>query len=321
MSFDGWLDARDSATVEREWATLGAKKVQIGEWSPRTLSVRPEGVALLAASFLGCSPDRFAWFATERYADPKTWPAPTFEVGHQVSRSFLDHELDIRQEDCSEVWAIREAIDGSRGVQHITIDCSWGPMTREGGEGRSMTFVRVFDRSTSRAVSIPLWHPAVWMIGEPFDLVSLDLFAQRTDFKLPWKRYSPDSLRGFLAQLTADLDAHFDTSTTWPGGLTKDEIIDNREYNFRVRKRIYRFESAPFAIELDELLDPDGKEETGWLTVEVSGLPWGHEVSARIDSTKDPVWGVSGWVDLTLPRAQLDATLARLAAIPGIQIG
>lgn len=321
MSFEGWLDARDSATVEREWMTLGAKKVQIGEWSPRTLSVRPEGVALLAAAVFGCSPARFAWFATERNADPRTWPPPTFEGGHVVSRTFLDHELDLRQEDCHETWHIREVIEGARGVQHITIDCSWGPMTREGGEGRSMTIVRVFDRSTSRAVSIPLWHPAVWSIGEPFDLSPLDLFAQRTNFKLPWKQYAPDSLRGFLAQLTADLDAHFDTCTTWPGGITKDEIIDDREYNFRVRRRIYRFESAPYAIELDELLDPDGKKETGSLGVKVFGLPWGHQVSARIDSPDDPVYGVGGWVDLTLPRAQLDATLARLAAVPGIQLG
>ena len=58
----------------------------------------------------------------------------------------------------------------------------------------------------------------------------------------------------------------------------------------------------------------------GWLIVKLSGLPWGHRVSGRIDHTRDPVFGVEGWLDLTLPRAQLDATIARLRAIPGIAL-
>ncbi len=42
--------------------------------------------------------------------------------------------------------------------------------------------------------------------------------------------------------------------------------------------------------------------------------------SGRIDSTDDPVFGVTGWLDLRLPRAQLEATLARLAAIPNVTV-
>src|SRR5262249_45646471 len=155
-----------------------------------------------------------------------------------------------------------------------------------------------FDRSTSRGVSVHVGSTKAWTIGEPTDLAPLDLFAQRTSFKLAWQRYDLDSLRGFLAQLAADLDAHFDTCTTWPGGVTADQIIDDRDYNVRIRRRVQRFESGPYAIELDELLDPDGKKETGWLTATVHGLPWGHSLRARIDSTSHPVWGVSGWVDL-----------------------
>jgi hypothetical protein len=319
MTFDGWIDARDSASVEREWATLGARRVEVGQWSPRPLTIRPEGAALLAAQFLGGSPERFAWWVTDRYRTPNGWPSPTFEVRRQGSRSFLDRELELDRYDCTESWAIREETDGTRGVQHITLDCTWGELTREGGEGRSITIIRVFDRGTRRAVSIPLHHPAAWVVGE-VDVSPLDLFAARTSFKLPWKAYDPDSLRGFFAHLTEDLDARLALCATWPGGVTKDEVIDDREYDFRVRRRIHRYESAPFSIELNELLDPDGKRDTGWLTFKLGGLPWGQTVEGRIDSTRDPVFGVEGWVDLTLPRVQLEATIARLRAVPGVEV-
>jgi hypothetical protein len=176
-------------------------------------------------------------------------------------------------------------------------------------------FVRHADLATS---AVRLWSTAVWVLGD-VDLGPLDLFGHRQMFKLPWKTYDPDSLRGFFAQLTADLDAHFDTCAAWPGGVTTDEVIDNREYNYRVRQRVYRYASGAYAIELAELLAPGALDGTGWLTIKVEGLPWGHSVRARIDSTDHPVWGVEGWIDLNLPRAQLDATLARLAAIPGLE--
>lgn len=319
MTFDGWIDARDSESVEREWATLGATRVEVGPWSPRTLTIRPEAAALVAARFLGGSPERFAWWRTERSQTPNEWPRPTFEVRRTVSRSFLDGELDLHQSDCSEAWAIREVTDGTRGVQHITLDCTWGEFAREGGEGRSVTIIRVFDRGTRRAVSMPLHHAAAWVVGE-VDVSPLDLFAERTRFKLRWRAYDPDSLRGFFERLTSDLDVHLATCGAWPGGVTRDEVIDDREYRFRVRRRVRRYESAPFSIELDELLDPDGKRDTGWLTVKLGGLPWGHKVEGRIDSTSDPVFGVEGWLDLTLPRVQLEATIARLRAIPEVEL-
>jgi len=319
MTFDGWIDARSSESVEREWATLGATPVEVGRGSSRALTIRPEGAALLAARFLGCSPERFAWWATDRYRTPERWPSPSFEARRQVSRSFLDHELDLHQHDCTESWAIRELSDGTRGVQHITLDCTWGEFVREGGEGRSITVIRVFDRGSRRAVSIPLHRSVVWVVGE-VDVSPLDLFAERASFKLRWRTYDLDSLRGFFARLTSDLDARLATCASWPGGLTKDEVIDNREYGFRVRRRVHRFESAPLSIEFDELIDPDGKRDTGSLTVKLSGLPWGHQVEGRIDRTNDPAFGVEGWVDLTLPRAQLEATVARLRANPEVEL-
>lgn len=319
MTFDGWIDARDSESVEREWATLGATRVELGQRSERTLTIRPEAAALLAARFLGCSPERFAWWVTERSRAPDGWPPPTFEVRRRVSRSFLDGELDLHQHDCTESWAIREAGDGTRGVQHVTLDCTWGGFAREGGEGRSIAVVRVFDRVARRAVSVPLHHPAAWVVGG-VDVSPLDLFAERAGFKLRWKAYDLDSLRGFFARLTAGLDERLAACGAWPGGVTRDEVIDDREYGFRVRRRVHRYGSAPFSIEFDELLDPDGRRDTGWLTVKLCGLPWGHKVEGRIGGTRDPVFGVEGWVDLTLPRAQLEATIARLRANPGVEL-
>jgi hypothetical protein len=315
MSFDGWLDARDSETVLRAWETLGARRIEVAGPSRQ---IHPYGAALLAGSFLGCSPDRFAWWATESYAQPSTWPAPTYREGRAATRSFLDHELDVR-EDLHETWTIRDVIEGARGVQHISIDCVWGEMTREGGNGRSAKVVRVFDRSTQRAVSIPLYQTAVWVVGE-VDVSPLDLFPRRLFFKLPWKQHDLDMVRGLFAQLTADLDAHFDTSTTWPGGVTHEDVDDNREHDYRIRRRTYRYASGAFAIEIDERLDLESGNTTGTMWPKVTGLTWGHEVSGRVELTSEPQGGVEGWIDLRLPGAQLDATHARLAAIPGIQL-
>ena len=180
-----------------------------------------------------------------------------------------------------------------------------------------MRIVRVFDRSTRCGVSIPMYSTVVYLIGE-LDLSPLDLFSHRQYFKLAWKEHDLDSVRGLYAQLAADLDAHFDTSSTWDGGLTEDRVIEDREY--RVRALAYRYASGPYAIELDTLVDPDTAEHPRWLTATVTGLPWGHALSGRIDNTRDPVWGVEGWLDLKLPRAQLEATLARLAAITNLQL-
>ena len=326
MGFDGWLDARDGETVAREWQTLGAKRVEIGRRQPlpprieRMLGIKPDAAALLAAAFLGVSPERFAWFMDDQVGAKKP-PPPTYEIRRDVPECTIDAVVACTRE-CTEAWQIREAIEGARGVQHIRIEYFYGEQTRDGsgGGGGSVTVVRLFERSTSRGVSVRLHGDEAWTIGEPIDLAPLDLFGDRTEFKLAWKTYDPDSLLALFARLAAGLDAHFETCTSWPGGVVEDRVIDDREYDIRVRKRVYRWESGPYAISLDELLDPDGKEETGWLTAKVHGLPWGHDVSARIDQTDDPAFGVSGWLDLRLPRVQLEATLARLAAVPNVTI-
>jgi hypothetical protein len=51
--------------------------------------------------------------------------------------------------------------------------------------------------------------------------------------------------------------------------------------------------------------------------IRVHGLPWGHDVGIRI-ALAPPI--VDGWIDFRLPRAQLDAAIARLAQVPGIEL-
>jgi hypothetical protein len=336
MSFDGWLDARDCETAMREWQALAPIKVEIGREQPlspqieRMLGIRPDAAVLLAASFLGIPPERFAWFTIdwsrlndthEALRQKHRPPAPTFEVSRTVPRCCLDGYV-MCEHECAESWEIREVIEGARGLQHIRIDHYWGEQTRDGsgGGGGSATFVRLYDRSASRGVSIRLYDDAAWTIGEPIDLGPLDLFGDRTEFMLAWKACDIDAVRGLCAQLTADLDAHFDTSTSWPGRVTEDRVIDNKEYNFRIRLRQQRFEAGAFAITIDQRLDPDGKDETGSAAVNVHGLPWGHTVAAYLNRSDDPVFRVSGSLDVRLPRKQLESTLARLAAIPDIKI-
>jgi hypothetical protein len=335
MSFGDWLDARDGDAVARAWETLGATRVDVGREEPlspqieRMLGIRADAAALLAASFLGVPPHRFAWFTIdwsrlndthEALRQKHRPPAPTFEVSRTVPRCQLDGHV-MCEHECAESWEIREVLEGTRGVQHIRIDHYWGEQTRDGsgGGGGSATFIRVFDRRASRGASIRLNYD-VSTIGEPIDLTPLDLFGDRTEFKLAWKTCDLDAARGLFAQLTADLDAHFDTSTGWPGRVTEDRVVDSKEYNFRIRLRKQRFEAGAFAITIDERLDPDGKDETGSASLHVHGLPWGHTVAAYLNPSDDPMFGVSGSLDLRLPRKQLEATLARLAAIPGITV-
>jgi hypothetical protein len=314
MSFDGWIDARDGETLAREWATVNAKSVAIGE--ARWLSIKPTAVAVLAANFLGSSPDCFAWFAAEPWESEKL-PPPTFSVGREVSRCTFEGVVHVPHE-CGEVWKIRELVEGPRGVQHIDLQYHWGEYTRDGGNGGGLTVVRLYDRSTAQGVSIRLSGQDVWVIGEPLDLSALDLFSQRTELRLPWKRYDPDAILGLVARLAADLDAHFDTAPAWPGGLVSDEVVGT---DTRVRRREYRYASGGYAIEMSDFRYPeDLPEGTGRMNTRIEGLPWGHQVCPRLEGSDDPVWGMKGSLDLTLPRAQLDATIARLAAIPGIEL-
>jgi hypothetical protein len=326
MIFDGWLDARDGETLARAWAALPKTKAIVGIRPPFVLGIQPLGAARLAAAWLQCSPERFAWFAID---DPENAavPRPVFEERRAATRCFLEGAIDCTEADLGEHWRIREVIEGTRGVQLIKLGFEYGPMTREGGNGGSAMVVRLFDRSAARGVSFQLHSNDVYLMGEPVDLSPLDLFAHRVSYKLRWATLELAAVRGFIAQLTADLDAHFDTSAEWEGGVTRDEVLESVQYNFRTRRREFQFCAGPYAIELGENLDPDIVDDaSGMFAVTVRGLPFGHQVSVRIALSYEPgkeappAWGVDGWIDFTLPLAQLEAAVARTAAIPGIEL-
>src|SRR5205085_698025 len=165
---------------------------------------------------------------------------------------------------------IREVALGTRGMQHIKVEWYWGEFTRDGGNGGGATFVRVFDRSSRRAVSIRTYYETAWMIGDAIDLAPLDLFAKRVDFELTWNTDGVDMVRGLVAQLAAHLDARFETSTTWPGGLVSERI--NEVGDKRFRQRDFRYASGAFAIGLSEFVDLTVNEGAHTRFV-VEGLP------------------------------------------------
>ena len=329
MSFDAWLDARDGETLARAWAALGATKVELGVHPDMVLFFQPAGVAALAAAWLGWTLDRFAWFGKTDVDDQEDLtlaldpgPEPIFQEGRMVTRCFLDGAVDVREE-CDEHFVVQEIREGARGVQVVIVLYASGPMAREGGLGDGARVLRLFDRSTGHGLSVQFPSREVYLIGGgSFDLSPLDLFAHRVSYKLPWTTIELAAVRGFIAQLAADLDAHFDTSAEWEGGVTLDEVLVSYESKLRTRRRELRFASGPYAIELGENLDPDVVDDaTSMFWVDVRGLPSGHRIGVRIALSGEPgEYPVDGWIDFTLPLAQLEAAVARAATIPKIKL-
>jgi hypothetical protein len=307
VSFDGWLDARDAATAVREWATMDARGVPIT--SDR--STRSDAVAVLAASFLGHPPHRFAWFMAEPWESEQLPPA-TARTGGEVPRLVFDGVVLCDQE-CGHSVEIREVVEGMRGVHHIKVDWHWGEFTREGGNGGGATFVRVFDRSSKRAVSIRTYHDTAWVIGDAIDLAPLDLFEKRMELELTWKTSDVDMVRGLVAQLVGDL-AGFEMSTTWPGGMVLERI--NEVGDLRFRQRDFRYAKGAFAIAVSQFVDL-AVNDAGRTTFVVEGLPTGW-LRGSLETQEDPQRPVTGSIVLRLPRAQLEATLERLAGMAGI---
>ncbi|HEU0035182.1 MAG TPA: hypothetical protein VFQ53_31370 [Kofleriaceae bacterium] len=292
MTLSAWLDARDGEAVARAWRGLTARRVEVG--GPRWTNTAA-GTARFAAAFLGWPLERFAWFT----APDDALPPPTFDSHRVVTRSFVEHAVDCSQE-CYEDWQIREVVDGVRGFQHIKIGFAVQGEGRDGDWGGSGTIVRVFDRSTSTAASINLHANTVWTIGR-VDLTALDVFSYYTTFTLPWPRFTLDAVRGLIAQLATEVDAHFDVSATWPGALTETRTAED------VVIRTWRYESGPYALEIIDY--------GTWLWVTVHGLPWGFVMKSRIDNADT---GVEGNLQLALPLEVGETVVARLALIPGI---
>ncbi len=306
MSFDRWLAARDGRTLAREWAKLGANKIEFGT---SAVSIATEGVVLLAARYLGHPPESLAWLCEWSGRHDRQ---PTFRNERTVTRCFLDGTLDLEGERI-ETWEVREVNEGTRGLQHQQIYYSFD---MRDDRGSSASVLRLFDRETRSAISIPVLSNTVWMIGEPIDLSPL-LFKYRVSFSLPWNGYDLDSMRGFLARVATDLDAHFDTCATWPGGLVDDKRREGNLYNAPSRTRRFRFEIGDYAIDAQEEVIDYSTGQHRSLAGSVAGLPWGHQVGVTMRNAER---GLEGWLDFTLPRTQVDAILARLATIPDISV-
>lgn len=310
MSFDGWLDARDATSAAREWETLDATPVQI----TTDRSTRSDAVAVLAASFLGHSPDRFKWFMAEPYESEQLPPA-TSRTGGQVPRLVFDGAV-LCDHDCGHSVEIREVVEGTRGMQHIKVEWYWGEFTRDGGNGGGATFVRVFDRSSKSAVSIRTYEETAWLIGDAIDLAPLDLFGERVEFELTWETCDVDMVRGLVARLATALDAQFDTSTIWPGGMVNERINEVGEMRFR--QRDYRYASGGFAISVSQFVDL-AVNDAGRISFVIEGLRMGW-LRGSLYAAKGSQLSVTGSIDPRLPRAQLSATLDRLAGIPNLKI-
>jgi hypothetical protein len=294
MSVSDWLDAHDGDAVAAAWQALDPRMQEVGlpSWT-----VTAPAAARFAATFLGWPIERLAWIAAEADA----LPPPTFELHHEVTRCYLEHLLDYRGE-CHESWKIREVAEGPRGVQLVTVDFFYDDGSRE-GFGMSNTVVRVFDRDAGTAASIDLHARTVATVGA-MDLSALDLFDVWCEVRLGWP-YVRDDVRGVLAQLASDVDAHFDVSATWPGRTLDAGAVEATQWEE------LRFESGDFAIELVE----HHYETRSTVLAKFFGLPWGHAITVVL---RDDGTGMEGNVQLRLPRVDCDALLARAAAVPNL---
>lgn len=86
----------------------------------------------------------------------------------------------------------------------------------------------------------------------------------------------------------------------------------------RFRQRDFRYASGAMAIAVCQFIDLD-IDDSGRTSFLVEGLPMGW-LGGSLDTDQVSGFPVTGSIDLRLPRAQLDATLERLAGIPHLKI-
>lgn len=315
-AFTDWIDARDSETLARAWAALDVKRVEVGE--PRWY-ITAHGAAQLAAAFLGWPLDRVAWLASPSHQRPPY----VFQVERNTSRCFLEESVD--DGSCTEYWTLHEERDDDRGVQYLSVSSRTYNGTYDGG-GTQGHVVRVYNRATSTGASIFPGTRKVATIGA-IELGALQLFSRCESFALTsWQQYSVDDVRGLVAQLATELDAHYDACTSWPGRTLEDVAtfaIETRLMGYPKNPNMFvrklRFESAPRAICVDETrFRCEGQRDTGWIRTRIEGLPWGYGIETSLD---DDEHGIRGSLTLRLPIALGKVIFERLARVPGIKLG
>jgi hypothetical protein len=304
-SFDAWLDARDGKSLAAAWSELAPTTIELAP-PQATSDIGIQGwyrtgypAAQLASVWLGRPVESFAWLAPYDSLDHDLEragaPTPIFKVGRGVEVSFLEHAVNER--DCYEEWDLREARVGNRGVQRLFV--AWGRSdgTRDGGEGGRGTVVRFFDREKRIGVCVPLYSCKVSLIGDvDIDVREpLDLFDFNPSLRVPaWATYDLDKVRGLIAQLATEVDAHYDQSASWP------------------RFGDSRYENGPHAVYIEERRT--GGE--GTVDFRVEGLPWGQQLQGGMRFTPEAAYGS---FNVRLPADAATRMLARLSAIEGVQ--
>lgn len=273
---EAWLSARDAATVRAAWTALAPRRHELGSHPLRKLTLH--GAARLAESMLGERPD---WIL-----DHMRLQHPDFQDGGVVEACYFDDGWNSHNR-CHTTWDIWERRDGGRGLQLARIGA--GSVPGEGQPaGSSITFVRVFDGD--RAASIPIDTNHVSTIGD-VDLGPLDLLDFWEYFYIEPAKNQLETLRGIIAQLAGEIDAHYCTSPLWPS----------------VRAGATTFGDGERSIAF--------QEEPHQTTGTVHGLPWGHSLVVHIGITSQ------SYVRGQLPDADIERVLARVRAISIPQAG
>jgi hypothetical protein len=279
-----WLSARDANALRSAWIALAPRRHELSH-PDRTLTVH--GAAQLAAAMLG---ERADWIV-----DLVRRPADV-QVNRVTDACFVDDAWDVNGR-CHETWELHEQRHGPVGVQVLIVGCGSVEGRPEGG---SETVVRVFDRD--RAASVRIGTNKVSTIGD-IDLAPLDLYGFSQSFAITPTTSLLETLRGLIAQLAAELDAHYDTSPLWPSvGERKDEpTFGDGERTFGDGER-----------SLTIRIDPRWYNKT---SVTVHGLPWGHSLEVYIQTHDNRT---NGYLYGRLPNADIDRILARLGAIANL---
>lgn len=286
-----WLQAREHTAHEQAWASLGARRVDVGDGTWRMC---PAGCARFAAALLGWPLDRVAWLTAEDDARG----APTATASGAVTASTLDgRSLNIGP-DSYEEWRVWEEREGDRGVQRVRVDATWDDGSRE-PSGTSVEVIRVF--VGDRAVSLDRsYGNDIYVIGD-VDLAPLDVLGAYFNFQLPWPAHDPDGVRGLLAQLADELDPSFDVSVDWPARTIQEEDT----WSLR------RYEWRDLAIEVREMRWLAGGSR---VIAKALGLPWGHELELYLDCENG---SSNGGLTLRLPIEAGNRVIVRFATTPG----
>lgn len=272
-----WLAARDHVAIRAAWAALPVTLHRIGT-GQRSCTLH--GAALLAQAMLG---ERADWLVE------RSQGTPVYNVLRISDGAVLDHVWNINEKN-QENLVIHERRDGLRGVQLVVL--SSGTVTGR-PEGGAVKAVRIFDRDRAAVVPVETYVPTdVATIGD-VDLAPLDLLLSSRPYQLEVREHDVATIRALVAQLVAEVDAHYDTSPQWVEGHAAVEWYD--------MPSAQTFVDGSRGVSITD--DRQGFQ------AQVLGLTWGQRFRFHLER--------NGYCSVTMqfPAAELDRIEARLAAL------